>query len=213
MWEEESCVVWKEKYRGEEECARLELQVGAGYLALIAGVIQMITCMLAIGTKIVNWVAWIVFHLIALLFSAIGAILVFTAFAYYYRFWVDWYWCKVIQAQCQRTAHYSTSMTDAKSINSVVTLFGVMLIMDGIFCITGIYFMYRNRKDTIEADSVISEAKAEDSVPIAKEANEPEPSTFPASNNVKSKLLKGTIGISASKAFLPPVDQPESEIS
>jgi hypothetical protein len=172
------------KYRGLEECDRLVLQVRAGILGFVAAIVQMTVSILAVGTKHVNWVVWIFFHALAFLFSFIAMILVFTAFDYYYEF-KEYYCPAALKALCLPTAHYSTSMTDPDSIDSVVALFGVMLLFDTIFCVAGSYLMFRNRKLTSEGEaSSISKSNVKNRKVPTK--NVPSPTPTRSKNPVKT---------------------------
>jgi hypothetical protein len=54
-------------------CSYFYMGQAAQAFGIIVGLIQMITCFLAMATKCVNWVVWIIAHLVALLFSIIGS--------------------------------------------------------------------------------------------------------------------------------------------
>jgi hypothetical protein len=152
------------EYLGEERCKALMFQIEAGGIALLAGAVQMTICVLALATKYINWLVWMISHAVVFLLSLTSTALVFAAFSAFRSY------SKSHKKDCQTDdrlpkkcsyfpGHYSLSIGDPRSLNTVVCVYGVILLLNALFCAGGAFLMFWKRKDTLPGGAAVAVSK------------------------------------------------------
>jgi hypothetical protein len=174
-------------------CKYLNIELAAGSIALITGVVQLIICILALATRFISWVVWVIGHAAAFLFSLVAMSLVFGVYVSYHSAAKDA--CRAgapmqglgigigigyHQPDSQGggggysptpacdsddlPVHTSFVIGDYDTLKSVVLLFGIMLFLNVLFSLVGSVLMLKMRKSTAEGGPGKLENKAEELV-------------------------------------------------
>jgi hypothetical protein len=180
-----------EYLRFPKYCKYLNIELAAGSIALITGVVQLIICILALATRFISWVVWVIGHAAAFLFSLVAMSLVFGVYVSYHSAAKDA--CRAgvqigglgvgigigyHQPDSQGggypptpacdgddlPVHTSFVIGDYDTLKSVVLLFGIMLFLNVLFSLVGSVLMLKMRKSTAEGGPGKLENKAEELV-------------------------------------------------
>jgi hypothetical protein len=154
---------YENKFVKEPEfCTYLNVEIAAGAFALMAGLVQMVVCALDVATKWVNWVLWVIGHLVSLFLDLVAFVMIFAVCIIYplhmTRVCIKKHSTKAGKISDEWTNyceqfypnHASFATHSNQTLKAGIFLFGTILLVNFLFCVIGIFVMIRKRKDMAE---------------------------------------------------------------